>query len=369
VTRIPIVVHVVWNTPEQNISDAQIRSQIDILNHDFRKTNADVKQVPPGWSSVAADARVEFVLASTGPDGQASSGITRTRTTIQEFTVESNAVKSAAKGGAAPWPTDKYLNIWVCQLEGGLLGYAEFPGAPAEIDGVVIVHSAFGTIGTATAPFNAGRTATHEIGHWLGLFHIWGDDGTGCGGTDEVDDTPNQAGPNFGAPTFPSVSCNNGPLGDMFVNFMDYTDDAAMHMFTEGQVLRMHASLDAPRSQLGTIPTPPQAAKVVASGRTSPGQTNWRTYSVNNKAYGIYVDVDTSSAAFTRTPVYVTSIGGNGYHWTTTGGSAVYSPTATGFRIYVRWSEVLSTAPIPDPPTPQFANAQGWHINWIGSEL
>jgi hypothetical protein len=281
--------------------------------------------------------------------------------------VESNAVKSAAKGGADSWPSERYLNIWVCQLGGGLLGYAEFPGAPTEIDGVVILHSAFGTTGTAMAPFDRGRTATHEVGHWLGLFHIWGDDGTGCGGTDEVDDTPNQAGPNYGAPTFPSITCDNGPNGDMFVNYMDYTDDAVMHMFTQGQVLRMQASLDAPRSQIGTTATPPHAVKVV-SGQTIPGQTNWRTYSVDNNNRGIYVDVDTSSASFTKPAVYVTSIGGNAYHWTTTGGSAVYQPTATGFRIYIRWSALVSTVPLPDPPTPEFANAQGWHITWIGSE-
>jgi Pregnancy-associated plasma protein-A len=369
VIRVPVAVHVVWNTPEQNISDGQIHSQIDVLNQDYRKTNPDIAQIPPVWSSVASDARVEFVLASTGPDGQPTSGITRTQTATQAFTVESNAVKSTAHGGADPWPSDKYLNIWVCQLDGGLLGYSEFPGAPADIDGVVILHSAFGTTGTATAPFNVGRTATHEVGHWLGLFHIWGDDGTGCNGTDQVDDTPNQAGPNYGTPTFPSISCDNGPNGDMFVNYMDYTDDAVMHMFTQGQVLRMQASLDGPRSQLGTTAPPtPQAAKV-ASGKTNPGQTDWRSYSVNNTVYGIFVDVDTSTAAFTRTPVYVTSIGGNGYHWSTTGGSSVYQPTATGFRIYIRWSAPVSTVPIPDPPTPEFANAQGWHINWIGSEV
>ena len=92
---------------------------------------------------------------------------------------------------------------------------------------MVILHSGFGTTGTASAPFDLGRTATHEIGHWLNLLHIWGDDGTGCNGSDEVADTPNQGGPNFGIPTFPQLSCNNGPDGDLFMNYMDYTDDAA----------------------------------------------------------------------------------------------------------------------------------------------
>ena len=112
---------------------------------------------------------------------------------------------------------------------------------------VVILHSAFGTTGTAAAPFDRGRTATHEIGHWLNLYHIWGDDGTGCNGSDEVDDTPNCAGPNTGFLTFPSISCDNGPDGDMFMNYMDYTDDACMCMFTAEQVARIQATLDGPR--------------------------------------------------------------------------------------------------------------------------
>jgi hypothetical protein len=116
---------------------------------------------------------------------------------------------------------------------------------------VVILHSAFGTSGTAAAPFNLGRTASHEIGHWLNLRHIWGDDGTGCAGSDFVADTPNAGGPNFGTPTFPNVSCNNGPNGDLFMNYMDYVDDVAMFMFTVGQVDRMQAALDGPRSSIG----------------------------------------------------------------------------------------------------------------------
>ena len=146
--------------------------------------------------------------------------------------------------------------MWVCQLAGGLLGCAQFPGGPAETDGVVILYTGFGTTGTAAPPFDRGRTATHEIGHWLNLFHIWGDDGTGCNGTDEVGDTPNAAGPNFGCPAFPHVTCSNGPDGDMFMNYMDYTDDTCMFMFTAGQVTRMQAALDGPRSSIGSTVMP-----------------------------------------------------------------------------------------------------------------
>ncbi len=250
-TKIPVVVHVVYKTAAQNISDAQIKSQIDVLNADFRKKNSDISTVPAPFAPLAADTRVEFELAKTDPSGNPTTGITRRATTVSGFT-DDDAVKSASTGGADPWPSDKYLNIWVCQLSGGLLGYAQFPGGPAATDGVVILHSAFGTTGTAAAPFNLGRTATHEIGHWLNLRHIWGDDGTGCAGSDFVADTPNQGGPNYGVPTFPHVSCGNGPNGDMFMNYMDYVDDAAMVMFTEGQVTRMQATLDGFRSAIGT---------------------------------------------------------------------------------------------------------------------
>jgi hypothetical protein len=248
--RIPVVVHVVFNTDAQNISDEQVHSQIDVLNRDFRATNDDRSIVSEPFDRLIADGHVEFELATTDPEGGPTSGITRTRTEVSSFDSD-DRVKSSASGGADPWPADRYLNLWVCQLGGGLLGYAQFPGGPPETDGVVILHSGFGTTGTAAAPFDLGRTATHEIGHYLNLFHIWGDDGTGCGGTDEVDDTPNAGGPNFGVPTFPHVTCGNAPNGDLFFDFMDYTDDRGMVMFTGGQAARMAACLDGARSSLG----------------------------------------------------------------------------------------------------------------------
>jgi hypothetical protein len=250
VTRIPVVVHVVWNTPQQNISDAQVASQIDVLNRDFRRTNPDVNNTPAPFLPLATDARIEFFLAIVGPNGAPTTGIQRRQTTVTAFS-SNDAVKSNARGGLDAWPASDYLNIWVCQLSGGLLGYAQFPGGPAATDGIVILHSAFGTVGTAAAPFNLGRTATHEIGHWLNLNHIWGDDGSGCTGTDNVGDTPNQGGGNTGTPTFPRVSCGNGPNGDMFMNYMDYVDDAAMFMFSAGQVARMQACLDVARATIG----------------------------------------------------------------------------------------------------------------------
>jgi hypothetical protein len=249
ITTIPVVVHVVYNSTSENISVPQIKSQIAALNRDYRAKNPDKSRVPSVWKGLVADAGIQFVLATKDPKGQPTNGITRTKTTRTSFGTDDSA-KSTATGGIDPWPTDRYLNIWVCTLSGGLLGYAQFPGGPPQTDGVVILNTAFGTKGTATPPFNFGRSATHEIGHWLNLRHIWGDT-EDCSGTDFVADTPNAQGPNYNKPKFPHVSCNNGPNGDMFVNYMDYVDDDTMVMFTTQQVVRMTATLEGPRASIG----------------------------------------------------------------------------------------------------------------------
>ena len=248
---IPVVVHVVHRTDEENISAAQVESQIKALNNDFRAKNADKSNVPAAWKGLVTDANIEFVLTTEGPDGKKSSGITRTATTVASFG-PNNEVKSSKTGGVDPWPTDRYLNLWVCQLSDSLLGYAQFPGGPAATDGVVVLYTAFGTQGAAQAPFNKGRTATHEVGHFLSLRHIWGDRND-CSGNDFVADTPPAEQPNMGKPTFPHITCNNGPNGDMFMNYMDYVDDDAMFMFTVGQVARMNATLAGPRKKLAGL--------------------------------------------------------------------------------------------------------------------
>ncbi|MEN9639028.1 MAG: hypothetical protein RLZZ262_896 [Bacteroidota bacterium] len=279
---IPVVVHVVYNTATENISDAQIQSQITVLNADFRKLNSDASLVPSAFSSLAADANIEFCLASTDPTGASTTGITRTSTTSTSFSTN-DGVKFSSSGGKNAWDATKYLNIWVCDISGGILGYAQFPGGSASTDGVVIDYQYFGTMGTATAPFNKGRTATHEVGHWLNLYHIWGDDGTGCTGSDLVSDTPNQADENYGCPTFPQVSCSNGANGDMFMNYMDYTDDACMYMFSTGQASRMQAlfatggaraslltsnGCGAPNPNLCNAPSTPTASGISQTGAT-----------------------------------------------------------------------------------------------------
>jgi hypothetical protein len=249
---IPVVVHVVYKTPAENISDAQIKSQIKVLNADYRAKNTDKSKVPAAWKSLVIDANIEFALATKDPKGKASSGITRHLTKASSFGPD-NSVKAAKTGGADAWPADRYLNIWVCSLGQNLLGYAQFPGGAAKTDGVVILNTAFGTSGTAAAPFNKGRTATHEIGHFLNLRHIWGDRND-CTGSDFVADTPPAQHANVGKPVFPHITCNNGPTGDMFMNYMDYVDDDSMFMFTVGQVARMNATLAGPRKKLAAAP-------------------------------------------------------------------------------------------------------------------
>jgi hypothetical protein len=247
---IPVVVHVLHKKATEKIGLAQIQSQIDVINRDFNASNADISEVPAPWKGDVGNAKLKFVLATVAPDGSASNGVVFKKTTKAEF-LQNNDMKFDNRGGSDAWPTDRYLNIWVCSLGGGLLGYAQFPGGPAATDGVVILNTAFGTSGIAAAPFNLGRTTTHEIGHWLNLRHIWGDT-EDCSGTDFVTDTPNQQFPNRGKPTFPKLSCSNGPHGDMFINYMDYVDDAAMVMFTREQVIRMRAALELLRAGFKT---------------------------------------------------------------------------------------------------------------------
>jgi hypothetical protein len=238
ILTIPVVVHVVYNTPTENISSEQIESQIAILNEDYRRLNSNGKNTPGAFKAVAADVHIQFRLA----------GITRTSTKKTSFTYNDD-VKHASTGGINAWDATRYLNIWVCSLGNNLLGYAQFPGLAAATDGVVIKNSAFGLLGSVKPPFALGRTATHEIGHWLNLNHIWGDKND-CKGNDHVEDTPVQQTSNSGCPSFPHVTCKNGPDGDMYMNYMDYTDDACMNIFTMGQKKRMMAVLSNIRTTI-----------------------------------------------------------------------------------------------------------------------
>lgn len=235
---IPVVVHVLYNNNDQNISDQQVISQITSLNNDYRRRNADAINTPAAFKDAATDTRIQFCLAKVDPQGRTTSGIIRKYTNQSQFLAD-DQMKYSSKGGDDAWDASRYLNIWVCNLFGRTLGYAVLPGSPLEKDGVVIKYGCFGTTPNLVAPYNKGRTATHEIGHWLGLKHLWGD--AACG-DDGIDDTPPQETSNTYCPVFPHLSsCSINPNGDMFMNYMDFTDDGCMNMFTKGQKAEMRS--------------------------------------------------------------------------------------------------------------------------------
>ena len=238
VITIPVVVHVIYNNANENISDAQIQSQLDVLNEDFRRTNSDANNT---WSQ-AADTEIEFCLATVDPNGNATSGITRKSSNKTSWGTN-DAMKKSSQGGVDPWDTSQYLNMWVCNIGSGLLGYAQFPGGSAATDGVVMGPNYFGSSDKGSgfylsAPFDKGRTTTHEVGHYLNLRHIWGDGA--CGTDDFVSDTPESDAANYGCSTGHS-SCGTT---DMVQNYMDYSDDSCMNLFTQGQKNRMRSILE-----------------------------------------------------------------------------------------------------------------------------
>ena len=241
--NIPVVFHVLYENESENISLEQIQSQLDVLNQDFNRTNPDANQTPSEFLNVAANCNINFCLAQRTPNNDSTSGITYTQTDISSFSLYDNRIFNDSLGGKTIWNPKRYLNIYVCDLTNAL-GFSSFPGGIESRDAVVINYSNFGTI-DVYPPFNKGRTATHELGHWLNLLHIWGD--SNCG-NDQVQDTPTQDTENYGCPSHPSPTCSNN--GDMFQNFMDYTDDACMNLFTEGQKNRMHATLNSQRIDL-----------------------------------------------------------------------------------------------------------------------
>ncbi len=253
VITIPVVVHVIHFGEAlgvgRNISAAQINSQIDALNEDFRRTNSNINTTPAAFRGGSDDALVEFCLASQDEFGNPTTGIVRYLGSQPEF---STTDLNTSIKPTTIWDRDSYLNIWTCDLPGGLLGYAQFPGQDATTDGVVMQYDAFGRIGNVSPPYHLGRTTSHEVGHWLNLRHIWGDE-LACDQDDFVTDTPLQAGENYGDPIFPLLdACYNYYPGVMFCNFMDYTNDATKSMVTVGQTTRMDAALAGPRLSLSS---------------------------------------------------------------------------------------------------------------------
>jgi hypothetical protein len=230
---IPVQVNILYRTNAENITLEQVQSQIDVLNEDFSGTNTDLVAYNGTFKTLAANYKIKFVLQLP---------IIRKATTKSSWGTR-DAMKNAKKGGINPSNPTNTLNMWVCTIGGGILGYAQFPGGNINTDGVVMDSKYFGRIGTATAPYHKGRTATHEVGHWLNLRHIWGD--ATCG-SDQVDDTPTHNIANYGCPALDNhrSTCTNTPI-EMTQNYMDYTDDACMFMFTNGQRMRSRAIFDA----------------------------------------------------------------------------------------------------------------------------
>jgi hypothetical protein len=340
VINIPVVVHVLYNTSAQNITDAQIQTQLDVLNKDFRKLNSDWSSTPSTFTSVVADCEINFCLATVSPTGATTTGIIRKSTTVTSFS-SNDAMKYTAQGGSDAWPTGQYLNLWVCNLGGGLLGYAQFPGGATATDGVVINYTAFGTSGTAQAPYNKGRTATHEVGHWLNLRHIWGD--ATCG-NDQVSDTPVHNTSNGGCPSHPKAnSC--GTSAEMFMNYMDYTDDACMYMFTAGQKARMQAlfvtggfraSLKTSTGCSGTTTPTPQYC---ASNGTNT-QYEW----ISNVKIGTINNTSGSNAGYGNFTAQSTSLTkGTAYTLSLTPGFAG-TAYAEYFKVYIDYNADLDFA-------------------------
>lgn len=236
--EIPVVVNVLYRTSTENISDAQIASQIATLNADYSGSNSDASKIPAEFKTVAAGKTgVSFKLYK----------VVRKSTSVRSWGTNDAMKKSSTKGQDAYDPAH-YLNMWVVGDMGSILGYATFPeSAGLWNDGVVIASKYFGN--TSSAPYNLGRTATHEVGHYLNLRHIWGD--ATCA-TDYVDDTPTQTGANYGKPTYPMYNtCNGVSRSVQFMNYMDYVDDAAMYMFSAGQKARMQAVTNASGARAG----------------------------------------------------------------------------------------------------------------------
>ena len=250
---IPVVFHIIHEGGSENISKAQVEDQIRILNEDFSRTNPDTINTPEPFALVAGNPNIEFRLANKDPFGNCSDGIVRV-----ESPLTNNATDDVK--AVSYWNSSKYLNVWVVKsIEsdpgGTTLGYAQFPGwGAAATDGVVIRHDVIGSVGTAATSglglMSQGRTATHEVGHWLGLRHIWGD--SDCG-NDWIDDTPSAPGANSGCPSYPhgvGTCSNNGTYGEMFVNYMDYSNGSCQNMFSQGQIGVMDWVLDGSREFL-----------------------------------------------------------------------------------------------------------------------
>ena len=252
--EIPVVIHVVWYREEENVSDEQIHSQLEVLNRDFQLANADTSIVPDLFKGVIGNPNIVFKLAETDPDGNPTNGITRTETRFENIGIlpitGTSPLYYTEEGGKDAWDTKRYLNIWVADIPNTSLaiGYASRPGQRIpEEDGIIVDYLHFGTVGMVREPYHLGRTVVHEVGHYLNLLHVNGNDTKDCCKDDMVEDTPFQTN-NYQECQSELVSTCDSE--DITVNYMNLVDDECMVMFTKGQIARMMATLMTTRSEL-----------------------------------------------------------------------------------------------------------------------
>ncbi len=257
---IPVVFHIVHNGDAvgsgENITDEQCKSQLEAMNLHYMAQDVNLVNVPDAFAGLVGSCNIQFCLAKFDPDGNPTTGIIRHQLSNATWDDE-NTIDNTLKPSTI-WDNKRYMNIWSVRMGGdltsqGVLAYSSLPFfGSADQDGIVARYNTIGTTGTLMASHRLGKTVTHEAGHWLGLLHTWGTDAN-CGDAgDYVSDTPDQADMNFGCPTFPHISCNNGPNGDMFMNYMDYTDDACSYMFSKGQANNIRTVIDQFRPEIKT---------------------------------------------------------------------------------------------------------------------
>ncbi len=270
---LPLVIHILWSDSAERLPLWQVESQINVLNRDYNRLNSDTVNTPSVFKQVAASMNIIFCLAQRDPNGNPTTGVVYKQVPPSTQFTDNDAMKFPSLGGDTAWDVTKYLNVWVCNLAGGLLGYSVFPFLPLNAHfGSVVLYSAFGDTslpGGLLANYNLGRTTTHEIGHLLDLHHPWADDYGLCpwnngGSSDSIPDIPPEGnsqsdgygagwGPTFGCPPFPYTdNCTSSFPGIMFENYMEYTNDACMNIFSRDQALRAWGTINGPLASLLT---------------------------------------------------------------------------------------------------------------------